>query len=234
MAFPEPLRFLAEGFLELTFPTRCGGCDLPGALLCDACVHALPRIRLETACRRCGAPEGAQRCGECVGATFRFAGARCFGVLEPPLARLVVLYKDGGERRLARTLAALLVEALEGWEDWPDAVVPLPASRAALLRRGFDHGALLTAAVAEFGGWTLLDALEHHGRSDQRRLGRQGRAAHAGHALSVRAGVELPARLLVVDDVFTTGATLDAAAGVLLDGGAEEVRVAAVARACDS
>jgi ComF family protein len=224
---------LLDGLLELLAPTRCAGCDVPGTLLCDACARELPRIDPEHACRRCGAPDGRRNCAECSGRTLAFAGARCVGVFAHPLSRLVVLFKDGGERRLAPVLGGLVAEAQGDVSPRPDAVVGIPASPAAIARRGFDHGALLAAATASALGVPALEALTSLTRADQRRLGRDERAANLRAGFTPRPGVEPPARVLLVDDVFTTGATLDAAARVLLAAGCEEVRVAAVARACE-
>ncbi len=223
---------MLEGLLELLFPTRCAGCDLPGALLCDGCRGRLRTIEPATACPRCGAPGGAARCSECAGASFAFAAARCAGTFEPPLSRLVVLHKDGGERRLGRVLAAVLAGTLEEWLTWPDAVLGVPATPAALARRGFDHGSALASAVADLGGVPYTRVLACGARRDQRGLGREARAANVGAALRIREGAVVPGRILLVDDVLTTGATLDAASRALLAAGAREVRVAAVARAC--
>jgi ComF family protein len=224
---------LLAAMLELVSPGRCAGCDAPGPLLCERCARALPRIERADACPRCGAPDAAAHCEECRGEPFRFAGAVCAGVLDHPLSRLVVLYKDGGERGLARVLGSLIVEALAEDASWADAVVGIPASRSALLRRGFDHGGELAAAVAASLHRPVLEPLVSGPHADQRRLGRKERAANVAAGLVLRPSVELPSRILVVDDVFTTGATLDAAATVLLSGGAGEVRAAAVARACE-
>lgn len=224
---------LLAAMLELVSPSRCGGCDAPGPLLCERCASALPRIERVHACPRCGAPDAAAHCEECRGEPFRFASAVCAGVLDHPLSRLVVLYKDGGERGLAPVLGGLVAEALAEDGAWPDAVVGIPASRGALLRRGFDHGRELAGAVAGLLRRPLLEPLVSGDHADQRRLGREGRAANVAAGLALLPSVELPPRILLVDDVFTTGATLDVAAAALLDGGAAEVRAAAVARACE-
>ncbi len=217
--------------LEVLAPTRCAGCDLPGEMLCRACLDVLPRIAEEWACPRCGAPFGHLVCTECWQSEPAFSAAVSLGSFEPPLARCVKLYKDSGERRLGRVLGELLAEALTSWGAWADIVVPVPAARSSVRRRGFDHTRLIAEPVASVLNAPLTDALAVRHAQDQRRLGRVDRAQNMAHAFALVPGVALPARVLLIDDVMTTGATVDAAAGALLAGGVHEVRVGTVARA---
>jgi predicted amidophosphoribosyltransferase len=221
---------LIEGLAELFFPTRCAGCELPGAVLCERCREALPRVDLAGACLRCGAPFGYLVCTECWSREWSFEAAIAVGSLEAPLARAVVLHKDAGERRLAAVFGALLAEQVAtAWPDWAECVAYVPATRAALQRRGFDHGRSIAISLSAELGVPLADLLQRTAARDQRSLGRVERAANA--AGTFRAIGDPPHRVLLTDDVFTTGATLDAAAAVLLGEGAEAVRVASVARA---
>ena len=221
---------LLEGLAELFFPTRCAGCEMPGAVLCDACRDALPRIARPGACTRCGAPYGYLTCTECWSREWAFEAAVALGEFEAPLARAVVLHKDAGERRLADVFGVLLAkEVIALWPQWVDGVAYVPATRAALRRRGFDHGRAIAASLASALGVPLLDALVRGDALDQRALGRAARAVNAAGTFSVSG--TLSGHVLLADDVFTTGATLDAAAGALIDAGAEAVRAAAVARA---
>lgn len=221
---------LLDSLLELVFPTRCAGCELPGAVLCASCRERLPMPDPASACPRCGAPFGALVCTECWERVWTFEAALCLGELEAPLARAIVLHKDAGERRLGPALAALLAEKIAAeWPGWPDAVAYVPATDAAKQRRGFDHGYAIASAVAQHLDAPLAEVL-HRGRTrDQRTLGRAGRASNAAGSFSA-CGV-VSGRVLLCDDVFTTGATLDEAAQVLLGAGADAVRCAAVARA---
>ena len=222
----------ADVAADLLWPPRCGGCDLPGAMLCDRCRSELPVIEAASACPRCGAPDGARGCAECGRSELSFALGRCAGVFEWPLDRMVRLHKDSAERRLAEPLARLAISAAGEWADWAQAVVPVPASPGVIARRGFDHGALLAAVFAHLSRVPALEALEARPRRDQRGLDRERRARNARASIVPVPGVTLPPRVLVIDDVFTTGATLDAATRALVSAGGREVRVVAVARAC--
>lgn len=220
---------LLEDLAELLFPTRCSGCELPGDVLCDTCRDALPRIDRAGACPRCGAPFGYLTCTECWNREWSFSAGLALGEFERPLSRAVVLHKDAGERRLAAVLGALLAETIAAeWSGWPDAVAYVPATRSALRRRGFDHGRAIAFAVAEGLDVPVLGVLARSEARDQRALGRIARAANAAGTFS--AVGEVRGRVVLTDDVFTTGATFDVAASALLDAGADEVRVAAVAR----
>ncbi len=108
-----------EVFAETLFPTRCAVCDAPGVPLCAACERRLPYIDALLACPRCGAPFGRVQCTECNGvllAPFGYDepphdGAASPCVLTEKVRRIVTVYKDQGERGLARPMAALMARA---------------------------------------------------------------------------------------------------------------------------
>lgn len=225
-------RAALSGAADLMWPQRCGGCDLPGTMLCERCRRLLPIIERASACPRCGAPDGAHGCAECGRIDVSFEGARCAGVFEWPLSRLVTLHKDAGELRLTRMLASLLADAAGDWCVGAQAVVPVPASPGAFARRGFDHGALLAAEFSHLTGVPALEALRARPRRDQRHLTREQRAANALASLACPNGLAVPRRVLVLDDVLTTCATTEAATRALMSRGATSVRVIAVARTC--
>jgi len=222
---------LLAGLAEVLSPMRCAGCDLPGSLLCTPCRAALPLITSAESCPRCGARAVAGRCTECSGREFAFEAAACAGILDGPLSRMLSLYKDAGERRYAPILGALAADAAARWRGWADAVVPVPSTRAARARRGFDHVVPLAGPVAAALDVPLLGCLRAARRLDQRGLGREERRANMAAAF-LPLPLELkPQRVVLVDDVMTTGATLDAAATVLKGAGVPAVRAVSVARA---
>jgi ComF family protein len=209
----------------------------------------LPFIDQNLACPRCGAPVGLLVCTECTPIyepqSFAFSQARCVLEFSELTKRLIVAYKDGGERRLASVLAHLLVHAIPAdWHRWADALTWVPADARAFRRRGFDHMALLAPALAERIGLPAVSLLVKEARADQRSLGREQRAGNTSEIFSVKkpqrdvceADVPSPLHLrnlILIDDVFTTGATLDAATRVLLCSRGlktREIRAATVGR----
>lgn len=232
-----------RALLDLVFPPRCAGCDRPGTLFCDACRGAVVRIDPAAACAGCGAPLRPGRhpapCRECRGRGFAFTAARCAALLEPPVSTAIVALKDGGERRYAAVLAELLAATAEGWLRRDDVLVPAPASPAAVRRRGFDHAADIARALGCLTGNEVYGLLRATGGADQRALGREARFANRAAAFHLRGPREgasdaaVPVHVVLIDDVFTTGATLDAASHVLRRAGVTEVRALAVARAAE-
>lgn len=234
-------RELGSGLLELAWPTRCAICDMPGSLLCEECDAKLPRIDHAKACPRCGAPYGRIVCTECWNRNgfieHGFAHATCAASYGKETARLVKCYKDHGELGLARVLADLVWEALMDDPDafaggMPEVLTYVPATPAALLRRGYDHMQIVADELSCLSGLGILGAFEKLDAEDQRSLGRLERMRNMAGTFELACGSEdvEGKRILLVDDVFTTGATLDEASRVLYGAGAGIVTVATVCR----
>lgn len=225
-SLPQRLaRFAGEALCETLWPTRCALCDRPGAVLCPRCERRLPYNDFWRACPRCGAPYGARQCDFCNPVMLQrigcgelpFDGCASATLFTDATGQLVRLFKDQGEQRLAEVLGRLMVQVLPpGWA--PDAVVFVPASRAAVRRRGFDHGELLGRQVAARAHLECLPLLERPRTRDQRRLSAQGRIANLSRRFAVQGPIPRGG-LLLVDDVMTTGATLCAAAEALRSAG---------------
>lgn len=183
---------------------------------------------------------------------FPFAGVRAALSYEGVAKRLISAYKDKDELRLDSPIATLICQAMRGtvrgsaslpcgqesarvadWTRWADALVAVPASVQAVRRRGFDHMARVGELCAEQAGLPLVPALRQARRvADQRGLGSGERSRNRAGSfeLSPDAPRPLPGRIVLIDDVLTTGATAAAATEALLDGGARKVVVAVCAR----
>lgn len=227
---------LYENLLELIAPTRCSGCDRFSELLCERCLRVAHGYQPLYACKKCAAPFGELVCTECWDEEFAFSGAVALGPFESPLSRSVVLYKDKNEQRLARFLGTLLALRVRlEYGHWTQGVTWVPPSRGALRVRGFDHAGNLASEVARVLGVPVRATMSHVKSFDLRKLDKQERKEAVEGGFVRRPGSEVSAflkgkQILLIDDVMTTGATLNEVATRLLEGGAGEVRVAVIAR----
>jgi ComF family protein len=187
-------------------------------------------------CAACHAPLDSQRtgpvcltCWSAIRPAPEIPEARSAGIYEGSLRQIIHALKYRGQASLARPLGVLMREAAGDWLD--DAVlVPVPLHPWRSLRRGFNQADLLACAL-ESPVWRPLR---------RHRLGRPQAGLHADERRANVADVyvmkrwrrgHVPATVVLVDDVLTTGATADACARVLHDAGVERVRVLTAARA---
>lgn len=214
--------------LDLLLPLRCAACGRGERLLCGRCRAELAPLR-PPLCARCGAPTAwpVERCSECAGRRIAFRTARAAVGYDRTARALVLGWKERGLRRLAGEAAALVSEVVERPEAEAIAFVPGDAER--LLWRGHNTAEALARALAERWELPVVAALARTGRAPrQRGRGRAERRANVRSAFRPRGDV--PRRLVVVDDVYTTGATVNAAASALRKGGARTVDVVTFAR----
>jgi predicted amidophosphoribosyltransferase len=130
------------------------------------------------------------------------------------------------------------------WRRWADVLTWVPADAQALRRRGFDHMETLARALASQTGMRAQPTLIKQARADQRHLGRAQRRENASALFIVNRPALInphhpagppqhphhPRKLILIDDVFTTGATLEAASKALISAGARDIRVVTIAR----
>jgi ComF family protein len=216
--------------LDLLLPRRCAACRLPGEALCSPCREALLRIR-PPLCERCGAPTAwpVPRCRECSGRRVAFASARAAVGYDLRAAAFVSAWKEQGIRTLASLAADVVVEVVP--RPAVAAVTFVPADGERTLRRGHRPAERLARELSARWGLPLERGLVRtRDLPRQRELSRPDRRRNVRGAFRAREG-EIPRRIALVDDVYTTGSTASAAASALRAAGVRDVRVVTFARA---
>ncbi len=227
---------LITAFINFLYPSDCPSCggvadNMPYSPFCKSCWSSIERYS-GPACKICSAPfssEYAHLCGECGIRPPLFSRAICFGLYDGVLANAINVFKFQKIRRLYRPLGKLLLD-LDVKEM--DAVIPVPLSAKGLRERGFNQSLLLSKFISDKTGIPLIaDGLvkniETHpqiGLSARERVSNLRRAFDTTRPFT---GMSL----LLVDDVMTTGATVNECTKQLLKAGAEGVVVLALARA---
>jgi predicted amidophosphoribosyltransferase len=214
--------------LELLLPRRCLVCGASGAQLCASCRDGLPALA-PPLCERCGAPTAwpVGRCRECAGRRLAFASARAAVAYDETVRGLVAAWKEQGLRRFAEHAAEVVAEHVPRPDAAALTFVPADPGRSA--ERGHHPAERLAHALA--AGWQLPcePLLLRSGRARrQRGLSLAERRRNAAGAFAARRPVA--DTVVLVDDVYTSGATVSAAAAALLAAGAQRVDVVTFAR----
>lgn len=242
MKIAHALRLAGEGLLSLLYPPHCAKCradTASGVHLCAMCAEEARKVTAPF-CRQCsqpfdGAIEGEFACSNCRDRAFHFDCA-----VAPYLSRGVVRdfihrFKYDRDYYLRHPLANWMAEALddERIRAQPfDAIVPVPLHSARFRERDFNQAEVLGELLAKRAKRPLLHALKRiRYTTTQTKLDREQRMENLRNAFRVRHAPSVQSRhLILVDDVFTTGSTVDECARVLRQAGAASVRVVTVAR----
>ena len=216
--------------------------------LCPACADAFTPVD-SPLCRRCGEMFAGRRgedhlCGECYRRNRHFDSARAAGIYDQSLMTVVQQFKYGRRTELARPLGKVLLAGLRRWYDPADVdwIVPVPLHVRKQRQRGFNQVYLLLRQwprLAREPGLEIPDGrvnrhllVRRRPTHSQTRLSRKQRRHNVRGAFAARSKADIRGRsILLVDDVYTTGATVEECARVLRAAGAAAVHVLTLARA---
>jgi ComF family protein len=216
--------------VDLFYPPRCALCERFGALLCTGCLDSMPRAD-GLRCSVCWLPlRGDGACYQCQEGPRAFTALRSAFRYEGKARELVHGFKFRDLSSLSEVMAAEMSPLVDRQTD---VIVPVPLSGSRQRERGYNQSRLLARALSTSLQLPLADALKRtrSSRPQTRSFSREERRQNVEGAFSVRRpGIVTGLRVLLVDDVATTGATLDACARALLAAGALEVRAVTFAR----
>ncbi len=222
-----------KSILDLLFPPKCIGCGTEGGFLCPPCSESLPRLN-PPYCIRCGLPINAgilcSRCSrsslsiDCIRSPFLYQGLAREAIQQLKYKRL---------KALAEPLAGLLADYLHANQLSVDVLVAVPLHSRRLRERGYNQSALLAIELGQLAGLPVIEGSLIRLRNtapqvritaaDPRRDNVRGAFGCKGRDFSQK-------QVLLIDDVCTTGATLDACALALKEAGAASVLGLTLAR----
>ena len=243
-ACARPLRYLARAMDETLLPRGCQSCGNSlgedDKELCPLCRRALQAaIGQGTYCPRCGVSIGAFTeptggCNRCRNFKLAYDRLARVGLYQGPLAELIRALKFRRRAHSARFLGQLLFQAIQGADLAKDfeLITWVPLHWWRRWNRGYNQAELLARRLASLSGQPARPLLKRiRWTAPQTRLTRSARLANVRGAFALRRGISITGkRVLLVDDVLTTGATASEASSVLLTAGAQvSVAVLAVA-----
>ena len=213
--------------LQFIAPHYCYGCNITGTLLCNNCKYDIISDPFD-ACINCRKPtryDGV--CVDCRG-TLPYSKAWVVGERSDVLRHLLDDYKFE-RRKSANKVCADLLDSTVSELPSETIVTFIPTSNKHIRQRGYDHAELVAKRFAKHRGLDCRASLVRDGHSVQHGATRMQRIKQAAVAYSPRA-VRPDVTYLLIDDIFTTGATMDAASRLLIDSGAKEVWLGIIAR----
>ncbi len=227
---PDRLKGIA---LDFIFPKYCVGCGKEGAFLCRTCLKTTNRI-LPPICPKCGRPQpSGVLCPDCITWSSCIDGIRSPFRFEGVIREAVHQLKYRNLRAISETLAEFLYEYFMNLPLPVDVIVPVPLHPKRLRERGYNQSGLIASNLGKLIDLPFIDnslKRQRNTLSQARTASVSERKKNIEGAFTCDNGIIYNKRVLLVDDVSTSGTTLDACAGALKDAGAVSVWGLTVAR----
>ena len=230
--FVSSFKKQCDGLLTLLYPRRCPACDAPvpyGQMICRQCEKACVPI-VEGYCMKCGKPLHNSRmeyCGDCVRKTHRFARGRAVFVYQGAIVKSLYRFKYGHRQEYAayygKVAATQLGEELKMLGA--QLLVPVPLHPKRYAKRGYNQAAVFANALSEHLHIPVCEnaVVRVKNTIPQKLLDEQGRQNNLKKAFKVGQNVVKSKVIIVIDDIYTTGSTIDAVSDVLYRAGARKV-----------
>jgi len=226
------LRRVAETIADLVYPPRCPICDrvtVPECVPCRRCAEAV-RLAVEPVCKRCGKPlddERTEFCLDCGKRRHAYCQGKAVFVYQGNIRQSMYRFKYANRREYAAYYAR---EAAALYQDWVfknqiEVIVPVPMYRWKKRRRGYNQAETFARALGRELGIPVDAGLVRRVRNTvpQKELNGGQRAANLKNAFQLAADIVKYKKILLVDDIYTTGTTLDEIAALLKSHGVSEV-----------
>lgn len=230
--FFKVIHYLYSG-LDILFPPQCAGCKCSGYRWCPDCIKKSPKVA-EIICPHCGMPNVEKNiCYYCQQHPPSFKAARAWGLHVDPLRQAVHQLKYRRDIALGEILSISLLDLIQT-QNWNiNLIVPIPLAKKRLRQRGYNQAVLLAYPLAWHLGIEYSTKALIRNRETRTQIGltKKERRENVRNVFSPDSYIIRGKKILLVDDVITTGATLDSASEALLRCGAEAVYAVTLARA---
>lgn len=222
-----------KGILDIIYPRRCPICDevvmTEKGLVCPECRKKLPYIK-EPCCKKCGkqirrAEE--EYCGDCQRVSHVYTEGRALFEYDSVMQQSVAAFKYKGRQEYAEWYGVELAQRygiqLERWDV--EALIPVPIHKSRYRKRGYNQAALLAEAISRHTGLKMDENVLIRTKKTmaQKELSTKERAKNLQEAFQLGKNVVQYKKVVLVDDIYTTGSTADACAKVLKQNGVEQV-----------
>ncbi len=231
------MKFYKQNFMHLLFPPRCPFCDgvlfssvfLPPQLICGGCRRKVEYVK-EPVCKKCGKPledERVEYCYDCARHVRAFTQGKALWVYQGAVKESIYRFKYHGKQEYAQYYGKELVRVYGEWikRRKVEAIVPIPLSRRRLSQRGFNQAERIASEVGRRTGIPVYRHLLVRVRDTraQKELNHEERKNNLKKAFKTTENKVQLKHILLIDDIYTTGSTMDEAAIELKQSGAENI-----------
>jgi ComF family protein len=243
------IEYIKEGLLNFVFPLDCKICEKPireskGYSICEDCFKTIELIE-RPYCAKCGKPliptdffkqNREILCLDCKRKKYSFEFSRSTGIYDKVLKKCIHLFKYYGEKKLAKPLGKLMVDSLVKNDEFKrkiDLIIPVPLHRNDLKKRGFNQSVLLGKVTGDYLSIPVREnvLVKKKLTPFQVNLSKKERKINILGAFSVEKPEEIKGKnILILDDVFTTGATVEECTKELMKARAKNIFVLTLAR----
>lgn len=216
---------MIDKLLNSIAPHYCYNCGKIGDLLCDSCKYNIINLGFH-GCIACGLPTPQ---GVCSNHAYTYKSAYVVGERKNTLQHIIDDYKFQRLRSAYIVLTELINQTLP---ELPNntIITTIPTSRSHVRQRGYDHTLLISKRLAKLRKLQFQKTLVHNQTVAQHFLNRAERQIRAGAAFELAAPIKHGFHYLIIDDIFTTGSTIESASRILQKAGATHISIAVIAR----
>jgi competence protein ComFC len=225
---------IVSSVLNIVYPIYCGGCGKAGDTICKNCLDSFTKVEEGLTCPVCGRRVGAKIvCGECIQQARGFEEGYFGFYFEDKLREAIHSFKFHSRKDVGKRLVHIIEEKIASFSDRFDCILPIPVTEKRLRERGFNQSFIIGDEISKISGKPIYHSVlcKVKETMDQFSLHRDQRRKNVKGVFAARNAERVKAkRVLLVDDLFTTGYTAKEASRVLKKAGVRSTLFFALAR----